>query len=93
MPPAFSTEERARITRVLMDNGQRLFTTQGLRKTSLDDLVRPAGIAKSSFYSFFDSKEALYLELMMAQVSCSASSPLSMTLCFTSVIWASVSSM
>ncbi|GAB3295240.1 TetR/AcrR family transcriptional regulator [Parasphingorhabdus pacifica] len=39
----------------------------GLRKTSLDDLVRPAGIAKSSFYAFFDSKEALYLELLLRQ--------------------------
>ena len=69
MPPAFSAEERARITRVLMDNGQRLFTTQGLRKTSLDDLVAGAGIAKSSFYLFFDSKEALYMELTLAQMT------------------------
>lgn len=69
MPPAFSTEERARITRMLMDNGQRLFTTQGLRKTSLEDLVAGAGIAKSSFYLFFDSKEALYLELTLAQMA------------------------
>lgn len=69
MPPAFSAEEKARIGESLLDSGLRAFTTQGLRKTSIEDLVRPAGIAKSSFYLFFDSKEALYLELMLRQVS------------------------
>ena len=67
MPPPFSTEDRARITEQLLETGRRLFTTQGLRKTSLDELVAPAGIAKTSFYAFFDSKEALYLELMLRQ--------------------------
>jgi AcrR family transcriptional regulator len=36
-----------------------------LRKTALEDLVAPAGIVKSTFYQFFDSKEALYLQLML----------------------------
>ncbi|MDI3405112.1 TetR/AcrR family transcriptional regulator [Streptomyces cavernicola] len=67
MPPKFSAEEKARITRLLLDNGRRLFATQGLRKTSLEELVAPAGVAKSSFYAFFDSKEDLYLELMLCQ--------------------------
>ncbi|RKS07221.1 TetR family transcriptional regulator [Nocardiopsis sp. Huas11] len=67
MPAAFSETERARITERLLANGERLFTTQGLRKTSLEDLVGDAGIAKSSFYQFFAAKEALYLELMMRQ--------------------------
>jgi AcrR family transcriptional regulator len=67
MPSPFSAEDRARITEHLLDAGRFLFTTQGLRKTSLDDLVAPAGIAKSSFYAFFASKEALYLELMLRQ--------------------------
>ncbi|MET8864917.1 TetR/AcrR family transcriptional regulator [Nonomuraea sp. NPDC004580] len=69
MPPAFSAAEKARITRLLLDNGLKLFTTQGLRKTSLEDLVAGTGIAKSTFYVFFDSKEALYLELMLAQMA------------------------
>ncbi|MCK2215203.1 TetR/AcrR family transcriptional regulator [Actinomadura sp. ATCC 31491] len=69
MPPAFSAAEKARITRLLLDNGLRLFTTQGLRKTSLEDLVAGTGIAKSTFYVFFDSKEALYLELMLGQMA------------------------
>lgn len=67
--PSFNAAERARISERLRATAAELFTSQGLRKTSLDDLVGPTGIAKSSFYSFFDSKEALYLDLMMAQVS------------------------
>ncbi|MDA0566856.1 TetR/AcrR family transcriptional regulator [Streptomonospora sp. S1-112] len=69
MPTAFSAEERTRITRALLEEGRARFTTQGLRKTSLEELVAPAQIAKSSFYQFFDSKEALYLELMLRQMA------------------------
>ncbi|WP_214409172.1 TetR/AcrR family transcriptional regulator [Sphaerisporangium fuscum] len=67
MPPAFTAEEKARITALLLETGEKLFTSQGLRKTSLEELMAPAGVAKSSFYVFFDSKEALYLELMLRQ--------------------------
>ncbi|GAA0990028.1 TetR/AcrR family transcriptional regulator [Nocardiopsis tropica] len=69
MPPAFSPREKARITDLLLGSGEALFTARGLRKTSLEDLVAPAGIAKSSFYVFFDSKEALYLELMLRRMA------------------------
>ena len=65
MAVAFTSAERARITEELLAAGHRLFTTQGLRKTSLAELVAPAGIAASSFYAFFPAKEALYLELMV----------------------------
>ncbi|MQA06262.1 MAG: TetR family transcriptional regulator [Streptosporangiales bacterium] len=68
MPTGFTEQERVRIDKALRDTGFQLFTTQGLKKTSLDELVTPAGIAKSSFYAFFDSREALYIELMYEQV-------------------------
>ncbi|MEV4088453.1 AAA family ATPase, partial [Nonomuraea fuscirosea] len=42
-------------------------TRAGLLPAPLRDLVAGTGIAKSTFYVFFDSKEALYLELMLAQ--------------------------
>lgn len=67
MPAGFTEQERERITGQLLEAGRRLFTSQGLRKTTLEELVTPAGIAKSSFYLFFDSKEALYLELLARQ--------------------------
>ncbi|CAN5763653.1 TetR/AcrR family transcriptional regulator [soil metagenome] len=64
--PTFTETERNYIRDQLLEAGRELFPRYGLKKTSLEDLTRPAGIAKSSFYSFFDSKEALYMELMMA---------------------------
>ena len=36
-----------------MEAGRELFALYGLKKTSLEDLTRSAGIAKSSFYAFF----------------------------------------
>jgi AcrR family transcriptional regulator len=62
VPPAFTEAERARITQLLLDTATHLFATQGLRKTTLEDLTAPAGIAKTSLYSFFPSKEDLYFE-------------------------------
>ncbi|MEV0199907.1 TetR/AcrR family transcriptional regulator [Nonomuraea sp. NPDC050691] len=67
MPSPFSAEERSRITEQLLDTATRLFSTQGLRKTSLEELTAPAGIAKSSLYAFFASKEDLYFEAMLRQ--------------------------
>ncbi|WP_433714049.1 TetR/AcrR family transcriptional regulator [Nocardia sp. CA-084685] len=65
MPVAFTEQERAHITEALRSSGQRLFSTVGLKKTSLAELVVGAGIVKSTFYAFFDSKEALYLDLLL----------------------------
>lgn len=67
MPRGFTTQERDRINQALLTAGRELFTSQGLRKTALEELVTPAGIVKSTFYQFFDSKEALYLELMLGE--------------------------
>lgn len=68
MPVAFTEQERAHITEALRSSGRRLFSTVGLKKTSLAELVTEAGIVKSTFYAFFDSKEALYLDLLLTHV-------------------------
>jgi AcrR family transcriptional regulator len=65
MAVAFEPEERARLTERMLTVAEKLFLTQGLRKTSLAELTEPLGIAKSSFYSFFPAKESVYLELMV----------------------------
>ena len=62
--PTFTSIERDQIRRQLLEAGGELFARYGLKKTSLEDLTRPAGISKSSFYGFFGSKEELYLELL-----------------------------
>jgi len=60
----FSDEERARIRRGLVETGREQFARYGLKKTTIADLTDPVGIANSTFYRFFDSKEALYAEIV-----------------------------
>jgi AcrR family transcriptional regulator len=67
MARAFTEEEKAHIQQRLLELGRTLFLSQGLKKTSLEDLTQPLGIAKSTFYLFFESKEDLYLELLMQE--------------------------
>ena len=64
MPRPFTEQERATIRARLLERSQRLFETRGLRKTSIDEIANEAGISKGAFYQFFDSKEALCLELL-----------------------------
>ena len=64
MSGGFSDSERERIREQLVAEGRELFSRYGLSKTTLADLTDPVGIATSTFYQFFDSKEALYLEIL-----------------------------
>ncbi len=64
MTRAFNEHERKVIRQKLIEKGRELFGTFGLKKTSIEDLVRASGISKGSFYAFFDSKEELYLEII-----------------------------
>ena len=68
MPRAFTETEKETIRDKLMEAGRSCFLRFGMTKTTLDDLVKPAGIAKASFYLFFTSKEALFLELLLAEM-------------------------
>jgi len=60
----FTDAERERVRRDILDAGRDLFARHGLDKTTIADLVEPAGVAPSTFYQFFDSKEACYLEIL-----------------------------
>jgi len=64
VPRAFSPDERSQIAQRLRDAGRQAFGRYGLRRVSVDDLARSAGISKGAFYLFFDSKEALLLDLL-----------------------------
>jgi AcrR family transcriptional regulator len=64
MPKAFSDEDKERIRGRLLEAGRKRFTRYGVKKTTIEELAGAAGIAKGSFYLFFDSKEDLYVELL-----------------------------
>ena len=68
MPRAFTATEKEAIRTKLMEAGRSCFLRFGMNKTTLDDLVKPAGIAKASFYLFFKSKEELFMELLIAEM-------------------------
>lgn len=65
--PKFSTHEKARIEKLLLAEGERLFIAHGLKKVTIDDLARSVNIAKASFYKFYDSKEHLFLAIVQKQ--------------------------
>lgn len=58
----FTEEQREEIRARLLASAQRHALKTGVKKTSLDMLTSDAGISKSSFYKFYESKEALFLE-------------------------------
>jgi len=62
--PKFTDHEKETIYEALLTKGKELFTTYGLKKTSLDMIVDACGIAKGSFYKFFESKEELYFRIL-----------------------------
>ncbi len=68
MPRAFTAVEKETIRDRLIEVGRACFLRYGMRKTTIEDLVKPIGIAKASFYLFFESKEALYLEVFVREI-------------------------
>lgn len=60
----FSDEEREHIREQLIETGRELLLTYGPKKTNIMDITDPVGIAKSTFYRFFDSKADLYLVIV-----------------------------
>lgn len=64
MARAFTDEERDALQARLIEAGRALFGQYGLRKTSISDLAGAVGIAPSTFYQFFPSKEVLFLTVV-----------------------------
>ena len=63
MAQPFSSEQLGEIKRRLIESAKRHALSTGMKKTSLDALTADAGIAKSTFYKFYDCKEQLFLEI------------------------------
>lgn len=66
MPKGFTEREKELIRARLLENGQKAFSTYGLRKTNVEDLTRMTGVSKGAFYIFYDSKEALFMDVVEA---------------------------
>lgn len=64
MPTPFTAEQQEEIKEKLFHAGIRLSRTLGVQRMTVSRLTSSCGIAKGSFYSFFDSKEAFILALI-----------------------------
>lgn len=60
----FTQAEKDRIKKQLLKAAYRFFIDKGFKNTSFEDITSSVGIAKSTFYVFFESKEMLYMELL-----------------------------
>jgi AcrR family transcriptional regulator len=64
MPRALTDKEKCRQCRNLLEKGKGVVLSQGMRKISVDDITRAAGVAKGTFYQHFASKEMFLYELV-----------------------------
>jgi len=64
MPKAFTEHEKELIGKRLLEQGTRMFSAHGLRKTNIEEIANAARISKGAFYIFYDSKEALFMDVI-----------------------------
>ncbi|MCI9560352.1 TetR/AcrR family transcriptional regulator [Candidatus Ventrimonas sp. KK005] len=64
MARSFTEREKENIKKSLQEACKQSWTQYGYKKTSVDDLCKQAGISKGAFYLFFESKEALFCDLL-----------------------------
>ncbi len=58
--------QRARAERrtAVLASARRIFADKGYHATSIDDIIEAAGIARGTFYLYFESKRAIFDELL-----------------------------
>lgn len=64
MPKGFTDQENDLIRKRLIDQGYKLFSIYGLRKTNIEEIAKAAGISKGAFYNFYVSKETLFMDVI-----------------------------
>ncbi|WP_245535445.1 TetR/AcrR family transcriptional regulator [Sphaerochaeta pleomorpha] len=65
LPKALSEHERTAIRIRLKEEGKICLGLYGLKKTTVDELVKRTQIPKGTFYLFYASKELLFFEILM----------------------------
>lgn len=63
MPKGFTEEEKEFVRQRLLKEGEKRFSAYGLKRTTIEDLARAAKISTGSFYLFYASKEALFMDV------------------------------
>jgi len=63
-PRSLTQQEKDRQYTKIFEKGKEVLVRYGLQKTSVDDIVKAAGIAKGTFYVHFKSKEEFVLRAL-----------------------------
>ena len=63
MPKGFTEHEKELIRKRLVKEGYKQFSAYGLKKTNIEELARAAKVSKGAFYLFYESKEALFMDV------------------------------
>lgn len=64
MATAFTDSEKKLIREKLKEAAKSYLGRYGVRRTTVDQLVKKAGISKGSFYNFYDQKEILFFQVL-----------------------------
>ncbi|MDD4125648.1 MAG: TetR/AcrR family transcriptional regulator [Eubacteriales bacterium] len=67
MPKTFSDREREYIRDKLKSESRLLFSQYGVKKTTVDEIVKRVKIPKGTFYLFYESKELLLFDIIMEE--------------------------
>lgn len=62
--PSRREQQKEARRRDILEAGFEVFTAQGFSATRLDDVAARAGVGKGTIYLYFDSKEALFEEVV-----------------------------
>ena len=67
MPKSYSDAEKEYIVKRLKEEAAKCLAQYGVRRTTVDELVKRVGIPKGTFYLFYKSKELLLFEVIQEQ--------------------------
>lgn len=65
--PRWQRRPEARADEIL-DAAESIFGEQGFARAKLEDVAKRAGVSKGTLYLYFDSKEALFQEMVRAKI-------------------------
>ncbi|MFA9380799.1 MAG: TetR/AcrR family transcriptional regulator [Acetanaerobacterium sp.] len=64
MPRSFTEDERKYIKQRLVEQAKICLEQYGVRRTTVDELVKRANIPKGTFYLFYSSKELVFFDVL-----------------------------
>lgn len=67
MPKSYSEQEREYIRKRLKEEAAECLARYGVRRTTVDEIVKRVNIPKGTFYLFYKSKELLLFEVIQEQ--------------------------